>query len=106
MTTIHSTPGRRLARLAAVAAAGITVGIGGALVVDAAPDAPLIEQCPPTEADLLIAAEAARRLELIHPAAFDVSPGRADYHDLRLAAEWARRIALMAPHTIPDHCHS
>lgn len=105
MAMTHSTPRRRRGGLAAVAAAGIAVGTGGALVVDAAPDAPFVEPCPAAEADLLRAAEGARRLELIHPATFDASPRPSDHDDLRLAAEWARRVALMAPHVFPDHCH-
>lgn len=50
-----------------------------------------------TEADLLEAAEWARRMEALDPEAFAVSPKPATYEDLRLAAEWARRTAASSP---------
>jgi hypothetical protein len=107
MTTIHTGSLRRRTRLAAAAIAGIAFGIGGALAaVSAAPDDHTVKACPASEADLLRAADAGRRLEAIDPTAFDVSPRPADHHDLRLAAEWARRVAILAPHTIPEHCGS
>lgn len=106
MTTNHTGSLRRRTRLAAAAIAGTAIGIGGALAVSAAPDDHTVEACPASEADLLRAANAARRLEATHPAAFDVSPRPADYHDLRLAAEWARRLAILTPDTIPEHCDS
>jgi hypothetical protein len=53
--------------------------------------------CRPTEADLLRAAYAARQLEAEHPELFEQSPRPAGYDDLRLAAEWARRLEVLSP---------
>lgn len=94
----------RLARAAVVALAGVVVGLVGAVAVHAAPSERPVVACPASEADLLQAAEAARRFEIMHPATFETSPRPADFDDLRLAAEWARRLAILAPHTIPEHC--
>lgn len=83
---------RRLLVVAAAAAFGVT----GAFAAATAQDDPPPVVCPATEADLLRAAHAARRLEAQRPDLFVRSP-RADYYDLRLAAEWARRLAVLDP---------
>lgn len=82
-------------RAVAVAVAGITMGVTGALA--AAQDNPGVRSCRPTEADLLLAADGARRLEIERPDLFEQSPRPAGYADLRLAAEWARRLEVLDP---------
>ena len=85
----------RTRRFVAVTA-GAALGIASTFAVASAQDGTPTFDCPPTEADLLFAAESARRLEAERPDLFVDSP-RARYGDLRLAAEWARRLAILDP---------
>jgi hypothetical protein len=97
-TTDHRPkPLTRTRRLVAIIA-GAALGVTGAVAVGSAQDdAPAATTCPPTEADLLRAADAARRLEAQRPDLFAQVNRPADYDDLRLAAEWARRLAVLDP---------
>ena len=55
-----------------------------------------VQSCRPNEMDLLRAAYAARQLEAQRPDLFpDGTQSR--YSDLRLAAEWARRLEILRP---------
>ena len=114
LTTIsnRSTAFRR-SRLLIAVTAGAAMGITGAFAVaserdDApvtsgastvasAPDDASADVCPPTEADLLRAADAARILEAQRPDIFAQGDHPATYDDLRLAAEWARRLEVFDP---------
>ena len=49
-----------------------------------------------SEADLRLAAESARQMEILAPELYRASPRPASYTDLRLAAEWARRLDNLA----------
>ena len=86
--------GRR--RLVAILA-GAAIGVSGAVAVASAQSDETIFACPPSEADLLRAAGAARVLEAQRPDLFAASPRPASYDDLRLAAEWARRLDALDP---------
>jgi hypothetical protein len=88
---------RTLRRALAVAVAGATLGVTGAAAVAATSEQAPVAACRPSEADLLRAAYAARQLEAENPERFEVSPRPAGYDDLRLAAEWARRLDLLSP---------
>ena len=87
----------RLRRAVAVAVAGATFGLTGAAAVAATDALGGGSACRPSETDLLRAAYAARQLEAEHPELFEQSPRPAGYDDLRLAAEWARRLDVLAP---------
>ena len=95
-TTNHRPKTLSLTRRLVAVAAGATLGITGAVAVASSQDGPGATTCPPTEADLLRAADAARILEAQRPDLFEQTP-RADYDDLRLAAEWARRLTALDP---------
>jgi hypothetical protein len=86
----------RTRRLVAVLA-GSALGITGAVAVASAQDNAPAPACRPAESDLLRAAEAARMLEAQRPDLFASSPRPAGYDDLRLAAEWARRLDVLDP---------
>lgn len=87
---------RPIRRAVAVGIAGITFGVTGAWAAAAGQSDPAAVTCGPSEADLLHAADAARRLEAVRPDLFEEGM-RATYDDLRLAAEWARRLAILRP---------
>ena len=79
---------RRAVATAAVSAVALTA-FGVTWQIRADDDAPAVVPQRATEADLRLAAEWARRMEI--PA-----PEPASYTDLRLAAEWARRLEILS----------
>ena len=85
----------RIRRAVAVAVAGATLGVTGAAALAATDGG--AGNCRPTESDLMRAAISARRLRADRPELFTAEPKPASYEDLRLAAEWARRLELLAP---------
>jgi len=93
-TTI--TTGRTVRRALAVAVAGAIFGLTGAGALAARDEPDAVEACRPNEADLLLAAHWARRLEVERPELFEDGL-RARYEDLRLAAEWSRRLEMLRP---------
>jgi hypothetical protein len=97
MATPTTPTPRTFRRVLAVAVAGATFGLTGAAAIAATAGSGGAGTCRPSEADLLRAAYAARQLEAEHPELFEQSPRPADYDDLRLAAEWARRLEVLAP---------
>jgi hypothetical protein len=83
---------RRVRRAAAIVAGSAVVlaTFGVTRQIRADDDAPAVVPKPATEADLLLAAEWARRMEILTPERYRTSPRPASYTDLRLAAEGAR----------------
>ena len=79
---------RRAVATAAVSAVALTA-FGVTWQIRADDDAPAVVPERATHADLRLAAEWARRMEI--PA-----PEPASYTDLRLAAEWARRLEILS----------
>jgi hypothetical protein len=59
-------------------------------------DAPAVVPQRATEADLRLAAEWARRMEILAPELYRMSPRPASYTDLRLAAEWALLLEILS----------
>ncbi|HEX5614740.1 MAG TPA: hypothetical protein VFZ83_06250 [Acidimicrobiia bacterium] len=94
-TTPEQRP-RTIRRIVAVAVAGATLGVTGAVAVAVAQDdSTATEACGPTGSDLRLAADAARQLEAQAPELFEQSPRPAAHGDLRLAAEWSDRLAAL-----------
>jgi hypothetical protein len=86
---------RRAVATAAVSAVALTA-FGVTWQIRADDDAPAVVPQRATEADLQLAAEWARRMEIPAPE-LDGMPARpASYADLRLAAEWARRLEILS----------
>ena len=85
---------RRAVATAAVSAVALTA-FGVTWQIRADDDAPAVVPQRATEADLRLAAEWARRMEI--PA-----PEPASYTDLRLAAEWARRLESLSTASAPQ----
>jgi hypothetical protein len=105
-TSIVTMRPNRIARIAAIAVAGATLGITGSFAATDAQDAPApsATACRATAADLQRAAEAARMLQSQRPELFEQSPRPADYADMRLAAEWAYRVDHLDPDGQPPRC--
>jgi hypothetical protein len=91
-TTAH----RIMRRALVVAMAGALVSLAGAGAIASTDEPAAVPPCRASEADLLRAADAARQLEATRPELFEGS-SRARFEDLRLAAEWARRLDVLAP---------
>jgi hypothetical protein len=100
--TTFSSRSRRFRRVhrgvatAAVSAIALTA-FGVASLIRSDDDAPAVVPKRATEADLLLAAEWARRMEILAPELHTTSPRRASYTDLRLAAEWAPLLEGLGP---------
>ena len=81
---------------AAVATAAVSVvaliAFGATWQARADDDAHAVVPQHAGEADLRLAAESARQMEIMAPELSSISPRPASYTDLRLAAEWARRL--------------
>jgi hypothetical protein len=91
-----TTPHRTIRRALAVAMASATFGLASAGAIASTNEPAAVPPCRANEADLLHAADAARRLEATSPELFE-DGSRARFEDLRLAAEWARRLEALAP---------
>jgi hypothetical protein len=87
---------RRAVATAAVSAVGLTA-VGVTWQIRADDDAPAVVPQRATEADLRLAAEWARRMEILAPELYRMSPRPASYTDLQLAADWARRLEIRSP---------
>jgi hypothetical protein len=95
LTSPSSLPSRRRVRraVAVVAASAVALtAFGVTWQIRADDDPPAVVPQRATEADLRLAAEWARRMEILAPELDPTSPRSASYTDLRLAAEWARRL--------------
>ena len=79
---------------AAVSAVALTA-FGVSRQIRADDDTPAVVSQRATEADLRLAAEWARRMEILAPELSRISPRPAPYRDLRLAAEWSRRLQIL-----------
>ena len=86
---------RRAVATAAVSAVALTA-FGVAWQIRANDDAPVVVPKRATDADLRLAAEWARRMEIPAAELSRLSPRPASYTDLRLAAEWARRLEILS----------
>ena len=89
---------RRVRRAVATAAASAVAlsAFGVTWQIRADDDAPAVVPQRATDADLRLAAEWARRMEILAPELYRMSPRPASYTDLRLAAEWARRLEILS----------
>ena len=92
---------RRAVATAAVSAVALTA-FGVTWQIRADDDAPAVVPQRATEADLRLAAEWARRMEILAPELYRMSPRPASYADLRLAAEWARRLEVLSTASVQE----
>ena len=85
---------RRVVATAAVSAVALTA-FGVTWQIRADDDVPAVVRQRATDADLRLAAEWARRMEILAPELSRVSPRPASYTDLRLAADWAPLLEIL-----------
>ena len=86
---------RRAVATAAVSAVALTAfGVTWQIRADDAASAVVAQRA--TDADLRLAAEWARRMEIPAPELYRITPRPASSTDLRLAAEWARRLEILS----------
>jgi hypothetical protein len=92
-------PPRRSRRVRAAVATAVVSAMAllalGVTWQSRADDASTVVPQRASETSLRLAAESARRMEVLAPEIYRASPRPASYIDLRLAAEWARRLETL-----------